>query len=541
MTNYLDNVALQYNWTAPGAVILLWAMVVLIFGVACNKNKNESQLISRLICLSIIPIIIGIMLQISAIYNYSVTVINTSFLASRVDSFLKILCDHLCFSKIRMVIQLAVLVGAFLCLIVFASYYNPNWFWRKLNQSTLDARKIDGKMLNINAASFSFESLFLLCCYVFGLWLLPLANDLLTIYLVLELIALCLYPLIVQRDSLNSKIISLEVGIKYFVLSATMSCVYLLGTMFIYAALGGVDFENIAAAITILPNDSSLVIVVLGLVLVIFGIMFKLSAAPFHFWAPDLYHGTNTLIIMIVSSIGKIGSIGVLFTLLQYTKHILQLHNVIMIVGCVSLIIGGFGGLFQQNIRRLLAYSTIGHIGFIILGFATGDNLGYAAALIYGAIYSLCIAIPLFAGLIIIEALLGIKLQQISDLANLAKRNSTLSLFFTVIVLSIAGIPPFIGFFAKFYVLKSLIINKFYFATGIAVIMSVVSCAYYLKIIKVIYYNENNDLFKEDDIIQYDLRPKSLVSLVLIWGLGTTSIYVIYANDIYNYIVELLV
>ena len=542
MVKLVTSDLLNYNMIssiAPGAVILFWAAFVLIFGVFCRKDQNGEIATSKLICFSAVLVAAAVILQSFLLYDnpFGTELKNELPTVENSGGLFDIFTQSLCFNRIRMMIQLCVLVGAFLCISVAASYYKPNWIYRRLNHE-----QVTNNSSNISLSSFSFESLFLLLCCVFGLWLLPTANDLMMVYLLLELISLCLYPLIVQQNCNRTKINSLEAAIKYFVLSATMSCIYLFGTMLVYAALGEVNFEAIALASHNLPYDASSIILVLGLLLVMCGIMFKLSVAPFHFWAPDLYNGTSTFVIMLISSISKIGVIGLLFILLQQAMNIAKLQNIITIIGCVSLIIGGFGGLFQQNIRRLLAYSTVGHMGFMILGFAIGDNSGYAAALVYGAIYAICMTIPLFAGLIIIEALSGVRLVQVNDLNNLWRRNTTLTLLLTVIVLSMAGIPPLIGFFGKFYILKALLLHEFYYTTAIAVVMSIVSCAYYLRIIKVMYYDNNKKQIHHDQksFITYDLRLNCLVNIVLFGGLIITLFYILYANDVYNYANQIL-
>jgi NADH-quinone oxidoreductase subunit N len=326
------------------------------------------------------------------------------------------------------------------------------------------------------------------------------SNDFLVFYLGLELQALSFYLL----SSINtSSAKSSEAGLKYFILGSLASGILLYGISLIYGFMGTTNFSEIANLVELQKNDVP-VGFLLGLILVLIAMFFKLSNAPFHMWSPDVYEGSPTIVATLFATVGKFSAVLAL-TLLLYNFSWVILSKIMGLVGLLSIIVGAFGAIFQKNFKRLLAFSSISHVGFIILGFAgLGKNV-VVSVIFYIFIYSL-ITIGSFGFLNLITSKNQIdndeednKIFKISSLSGLSKTNPVMALCLSLLMFSSAGIPPLAGFFSKFYIISATISSGFLILAIIAIIFSVVSAFYYLRIIKIIYFDKPKDIIDLDD------------------------------------------
>ena len=308
------------------------------------------------------------------------------------------------------------------------------------------------------------------------------AGDLIMLYLGLELMSLALYVVAASnRDNLKST----EAGLKYFVLGALSSGMLLYGASLIYGFTGTVNFAGIAAAVT----TGSLGIV-FGLVFLLAGLCFKISAVPFHMWTPDVYEGAPTPVTAFFASAPKVAALAV-FTRVALTAFpgiVPQWQQIVVFVSIASMALGSFAAIGQKNIKRLMAYSSIGHMGFALVGLAAGTAEGAQGVLVYIAIY-VAMTLGSFAVILTMKRS-GQHVENISDFAGLSRTNPLLAFFFAMLLFSLAGIPPLAGFFAKFYVFTAAIKAGLFTLAVIGVLSSVVGAFYYLTIIKVMYFDE---------------------------------------------------
>ena len=317
-----------------------------------------------------------------------------------------------------------------------------------------------------------------------GMLMMVSANDLIALYLGLELQSLSLYVLAAfRRDTLRSS----EAGLKYFVLGALSSGMLLYGCSLIYGFLGATGFDAIAAAVG--GGDPSLGVVV-GLVFLLAGLCFKVSAAPFHMWTPDVYEGAPTPVTALFSVAPKIAALALFVRVLMEPFGDLtdKWQQIIVVVAILSMAIGAFTAIVQENIKRLMAYSSIGHVGYALVGIATGTEEGVRAVLIYLAIY-------LFMNVGVFACILGMRqkgsaVENISDLAGFSKSRPLVAGIFAALMFSMAGIPPLAGFFGKFYVFMAAVNAGLVPLAVFGVLASVVGCYYYLRIVKVMYFDE---------------------------------------------------
>ena len=312
-----------------------------------------------------------------------------------------------------------------------------------------------------------------------GMMVLASSYDMVTLFMGLEIMSLALYAMIaMQKDSG----FAIESAMKYFVLGAMATGLLLYGMTLVYGNVGSLQFATIYQ--TLATTEQSLVLS-LGLVFILVGLAFKFGAAPFHNWVPDVYHGSPTGITLFLSAAPKIAAFALMFRLLieGLEAALMQWQSILIILAVLSLVVGNVIAIAQTNLKRMLAYSTISHMGFIILGFLTGNVGGYAAAMYYVVIY----ALMSLGGFAVILALSrkGFEADNIVDLAGLGKRNPVLALVMLVILLSMAGIPPFVGFYAKLVVLTEVVEAGLTWLAVFAVVMSVVGAYYYLRVIKV--------------------------------------------------------
>jgi NADH-quinone oxidoreductase subunit N len=327
-----------------------------------------------------------------------------------------------------------------------------------------------------------FEYSILVVLSTLGMMVLISAGDLIMLYLGLELMSLALYVVAASNRD-NAK--STEAGLKYFVLGALSSGMLLYGASLIYGFTGTVSFAGIAAS-----AKTGDVGIVFGLVFLLAGLCFKVSAVPFHMWTPDVYEGAPTPVTAFFASAPKVAALAV-FTRVALTAFpgiVPQWQQIIVFVAIASMVLGSFAAIGQRNIKRLMAYSSIGHMGFALVGLASGTVEGAQGVLVYIAIY-VAMTLGSFA-IIIAMKRNGQAVENISDFAGLSRTNPLLAFFFAMLLFSLAGIPPLAGFFAKFYVFVAAIKAGLFTLAVIGVLASVVGAYYYLTIIKVMYFDE---------------------------------------------------
>ncbi|WP_027580668.1 NADH-quinone oxidoreductase subunit NuoN [Bradyrhizobium sp. Ai1a-2] len=327
-----------------------------------------------------------------------------------------------------------------------------------------------------------FEYSILVLLSTLGMMVLISAGDLIALYLGLELMSLALYVVAASHRD-NAK--STEAGLKYFVLGALSSGMLLYGASLIYGFTGTVNFAGIAAAATTATPG-----IIFGLVFLLAGLCFKVSAVPFHMWTPDVYEGAPTPVTAFFASAPKVAAMAVFTraTLTAFPGIVPQWQQILVFVSIASMALGSFAAIGQKNIKRLMAYSSIGHMGFALVGLAAGTVEGAQGVLMYVAIY---VAMTLGSFAIILAMKRdGQALEQISDFAGLSRTNPLLAFFFAMLLFSLAGIPPLAGFFAKWYVFVAAIKANLFTLAVIGVLTSVVGAYYYLAIIKTMYFDE---------------------------------------------------
>jgi NADH-quinone oxidoreductase subunit N len=324
-----------------------------------------------------------------------------------------------------------------------------------------------------------FEYSILVLLSTLGMMVLISAGDLIMLYLGLELMSLALYVVAASNRD-NAK--STEAGLKYFVLGALSSGMLLYGASLIYGFTGTVGFAGIAAA-----AKTGSIGIVFGLVFLLAGLCFKVSAVPFHMWTPDVYEGAPTPVTAFFASAPKVAALAVFtrVTLTAFPDILTQWQQIVVFVAIASMVLGSFAAIGQKNIKRLMAYSSIGHMGFALVGLAAGSAQG---VLVYIAIY-VAMTLGSFAVILTMKRN-GQHVENISDFAGLSRTNPLLAFFFAMLLFSLAGIPPLAGFFAKFYVFIAAIKAGLFTLAVIGVLASVVGAFYYLTIIKVMYFDE---------------------------------------------------
>ena len=349
---------------------------------------------------------------------------------------------------------------------------------------------------------------------VLGMLIMISSNDLIIFYLGLELQSLCLYILAAfKRDDERST----ESGLKYFVLSALASGLLLYGCSLIYGFTGSTNFEIISENL-----DQKSTGAVFGIVFIIVGLAFKVSAAPFHMWTPDVYEGSPTSVTSFFALIPKIAALSVFirFMYVPFIEAIDHWQIIIVFLSIASMILGAVAAIGQSNIKRLLAYSSISHMGYALAGLSTGTNQGIQSTIIYLIIY-LVMNLGAF-GCIFMLKRENIFYENINDLSGLSKNNPLLALGFLIIFFSMAGIPPLAGFFAKFYIFMAVIESKMYALAIIGLLTTVVSAFYYLRVIKIIYFDKPKKSF--DESYDWGLKISIAISSLLLF------IYFIYPS-----------
>ncbi len=322
-----------------------------------------------------------------------------------------------------------------------------------------------------------------------GMMLMISANSMLSLYLGLEMQSLALYVVAaINRDSLRST----EAGLKYFVLGALSSGMLLYGITLVYGFTGHLDFAGIAETTAGAGRSVGLVF---GLVFILAGLAFKISAVPFHMWTPDVYEGAPTPVAAFFAAAPKIAAMALLVrvTMSAFEPVGADWRQIIAFISIASMALGAFAAIGQTNIKRLMAYSSIGHMGFALVGLAAGNQTGINGVILYMLIY-MAMTLGSFAAILAMQRKSG-PVEEISQLAGLSARNPVLALVITVLMFSLAGIPPLAGFFAKYFVFVAAIEAKLYALAVIGVLASVVGAFYYLRIVKVMWFDEPAEAF----------------------------------------------
>jgi len=348
---------------------------------------------------------------------------------------------------------------------------------------------------------YSSEYLALLMIATTGGLIMISANDLLVFYLGLELQALSLYLLATFNvKSSNSS----EAGIKYFILGSLASGILLFGISLVYGYFATTNLTAIQNFVTNTKVAEIPVGGIFGMIMIIIAMFFKISASPFHMWAPDVYQGSPTPVLAFFGTVIKFSTIMALISILGNSSwHIVA--KILLIVAMASLIVGSFGAIFQKNIKRLLAYSSIGHVGFILFALSSLQKSAIESAILYTIIYTI-ISLGCLSFLTIFKSpqdpendSSDDKIFNINSLAGLSKSNPLMAMCFAILMFSSAGIPPMAGFFSKFYVIKSMILGGHLILAIIAVIFSAISAFYYLRIVKIMYFDEPSHTLELED------------------------------------------
>jgi NADH-quinone oxidoreductase subunit N len=462
------------NLVLPEIFISLSIMFLLVLGVF----KNDSSKI--IFNISLLVLLIASIITLNETFSIDrVTLFNNSVIIDHMSSLMKIIT----------------LIGAFLVLVISSAY--------------LKSFKI-----------FKIEYPVLILSSVLGMMVMISSNDLMVFYMGLELQSLALYVLATfNRDQLKSS----EAGLKYFVLSALSSGLLLYGCSLIYGFSGSTNFNVISSQL-----NSNEYVLTFGIVFILVGLAFKISAVPFHMWAPDVYEGSPTSVTLFFTMVPKIAALTVFirFLYVPFLNLIDQWQMIIIFLSIASMLFGAIAAIGQTNIKRLVAYSSIGHIGYTLAGLATGSNEGIQSSIIYISIY-------VIMNLALFSCLLMLKrndqyYEDIDDLSGLSKNHPLLSLSLLVILFSLAGIPPLAGFFAKFYIFKSVIEQSMYFLAIVGLLSTVIAAFYYLRIIKIIYFDKEREKYDEDHslglkfsltfstilILLYFIFPSQLIDVV---------------------------
>jgi NADH-quinone oxidoreductase subunit N len=462
------------NLVLPEIFISLSIMFLLVLGVF---KKDSSKITFNI---SLLVLLIASIITLNETFSINrVTLFNNSVVIDHMSSLMKIIT----------------LIGAFLVLVISSAY--------------LKSFKI-----------FKIEYPVLILSSVLGMMVMISSNDLMVFYMGLELQSLALYVLATfNRDQLKSS----EAGLKYFVLSALSSGLLLYGCSLIYGFSGSTNFNVISSQL-----NSNEYVLTFGIVFILVGLAFKISAVPFHMWAPDVYEGSPTSVTLFFTMVPKIAALTVFirFLYVPFLNLIDQWQMIIIFLSIASMLFGAIAAIGQTNIKRLVAYSSIGHIGYTLAGLATGSNEGIQSSIIYISIYVI-MNLALFSCLLMLKRN-NQYYEDIDDLSGLSKNHPLLSLSLLVILFSLAGIPPLAGFFAKFYIFKAVIEQSMYFLAIVGLLSTVIAAFYYLRIIKIIYFDKEKEKYDEDHslwlkfsltfstilILLYFIFPSQLIDVV---------------------------
>ncbi|HYH70963.1 MAG TPA: NADH-quinone oxidoreductase subunit NuoN [Methyloceanibacter sp.] len=362
------------------------------------------------------------------------------------------------------------------------------------------------------SGGLKFEYPVLILLATTGMMMMISANDLIALYVGLELQSLALYVIAAfRRDS----VLSSEAGVKYFVLGALSSGMLLYGASLIYGFTGATDFANIAAAVQ--PSEQNLGLI-FGLVFLMAGFAFKISAVPFHMWTPDVYQGAPTPVTAFFAAAPKLAAMALTVRVLvtAFPSATEEWQQIVTFLAIASMALGSFAAIGQRNIKRLMAYSSIGHMGYALIGLAAGSEEGVQGLIVYLTIY-LAMTLGTFACILAMRRG-GRMVEEIEELSGLSRTQPLLAFMLAMLLFSLAGIPPLAGFFAKFYVFLAAIQAGLYALAVIGVLLSVVGAYYYLRIVKLMYFDA--------PAARFEPMPASLAGVLGVSGIFTLLYFV---------------
>ena len=452
----------DFSLILPELILLGAALCLLIFGVFRRTDANQ-----RVSGLAVV------FMGVSLVF----------VLADSGDT-IKIFGGLLIIDRFGQFMKALVLVGAILTLIMGHGY-----------------RKREGLM--------QFEYPVLITFATLGMLLMVSANDLMSLYLGLELQSLPLYVIAAfNRDSQRSS----EAGLKYFILGALSSGLLLYGCCLVYGFTGSTSFDGIATVLSYGNTPSTGLVV--GMVFLCAGLAFKVSAVPFHMWTPDVYEGAPTPVTAFFAAAPKVAAVALFLRVLvdPFGAMVSHWQQLIIAISIASMLLGTFAAIYQTNIKRLMAYSSIGNIGYAFVGLAAGTEEGIQGVIIYMTIY-LIMTVGSF-GCILSMRVRGQMLENIEDLSGLARTNPFMGIALAAMMFSLAGIPPLAGFFGKLYVFLAAIHVGLYPLAVIGLLTSVVGAFYYLRIIKIMYFDEAKEIF--DRPIEREITVIVSLSVVLV-------------------------
>lgn len=319
-----------------------------------------------------------------------------------------------------------------------------------------------------------------------GMMVLVSSHHFLTLYLGVELMSLPVYAMVAMKRESG---VALEAAMKYFIIGAMASGMLLYGISMIYGATNNLDFNAVSSSIATTSTEQQLILV-FGLVFIMVGIAFKLGAVPFHMWVPDVYHGAPNPVTLFIATAPKIAALGMVLRLLVDAMPSLhgQWQQILIAMAVLSMGLGNFAAIVQSNIKRMLAYSSIAHMGYMILGVIATSNQGYAAATFYIITYSL-MTLAAF-GLLVLMSRAGYEVENIADFKGLNNRNPVFAFIMLIVMFSMAGVPPLVGFWAKVGVLKALVQSDLIWLAALTLVFSIVGAYYYIRVVKVMYFDE---------------------------------------------------
>jgi NADH-quinone oxidoreductase subunit N len=429
----------HFSVLGPELYLCGWSLFLLLYGVYRIKRHSDNFLIFS----GILVLLITAWL-VTGTYGPRIILMNGMFITDRFASLVK-----------------CMIMGAGTMVMLLAS----NWL-----------KEENGR---------PFEFVILMLFSILGMMFMVSANDLLTMYMALEMSSLGLYVLAAfMRDHAKSS----EAGLKYFVLGALSSGMMLFGMSLIYGFTGTTSFDALAKLFALQGVLSKGVVV--GLILVIVGLCFKISAVPFHMWTPDVYEGAPTPVTMFFATAPKIAALALFSRVMlqPFGDLVEQWAQILVFVSIATMVVGSLAAIMQTNIKRLLAYSSIGHAGFMLMGIACGNSAGIQAVLIYLALYIFMSAGAF--GCVLLMRRNGHYVENIKDLAGLGRTQPLLAMVLSLFMFSMAGIPPLAGFFGKMYIIIAAIGAGLTWMAVIAVIVSVISGYYYIKVVKIMYFDE---------------------------------------------------
>ena len=450
---------IDINYILPELFISISLMFILLIGVF---KKNSSLLVYNLTMISLFILII-LLINLRSLPSNSF--FGSSYLIDELSNYMKII---------------TVASGIFV-LLTSSKYI---------------------KSINI----FKIEYPVLILSSMLGMMVMISSNDLIVFYMGLELQSLALYVLAsFNRENLLSS----ESGLKYFVLSALSSGILLYGCSLVYGFSGSTNFNLIADNIINTENGLTF-----GIVFILVGLAFKISAVPFHMWAPDVYEGSPTSVTIFFAILPKIAALTVIirFLYVPFLNIIEQWQMIIIFLSIASMIFGAVAAIGQNNLKRLVAYSSIGHMGYALAGISTGSNQGIQSSIIYISIY-LIMNVAFFSCLFMLRRN-DKYFEKIEDLSGISKNHPILSLCFLITLFSLAGIPPLAGFFAKFYIFLAVIEKQMYFLAIIGLLSTVIAAFYYLRIIKIMYFDDAKQKYDVDHHL--GLKLSLIVSTIII-------------------------